>query len=102
MHAGLVACWLIRFMVVLLYSIVLIVAYLPFRFMWAFMMCVGIYAPLPHYNKRKMRSKDRDIKSDGVDDEWTEHVSNSRGRTFFFNQKLDVKQWETPKGIVKR
>ena len=48
MHAGLVACWLIRFMVVLLYSIGLIVAYLPFRFMWAFMICVGIYAPLPH------------------------------------------------------
>ena len=66
------------------------------------MMCVGIYALLPHYNKRRMRSKDRDIKSDGVDDEWTEHVSNSRGRTFFFNKKLDVKQWETPKGMVKR
>ena len=30
MRAGLVACWLIRFMVVLLYSIVLIVAYLSF------------------------------------------------------------------------
>ena len=29
-HAGLVACWLIRFMVVLLHSIGLIVAYLPF------------------------------------------------------------------------
>ena len=30
MRAGPVACWLIIFMVVLLYSIVLIVAYLPF------------------------------------------------------------------------
>ena len=38
------------------------------------MMCVGIYAHLPHDNKRRMRSKDRDIKSDGVDCEWTEHV----------------------------
>ena len=66
------------------------------------MMCVGIYAPLLHDNKMRMRSKDRDIKSDGFDDEWTEHVSNSRGRTFFFNKKLDVKQWETPKGMVKR
>ena len=102
MHAGLVACWLIRFMVVLLYSIGLIVAYLPFRFMWVFMMCVGIYAPLPHDNKRRMRSNDRDIKSDGVDGEWTEHFTNSRGRTFFFNKKLEVKQLETPKGMVKR
>ena len=67
------------------------------------MMCVGINAPLLHDNKRRMRSKDKDIKSaDGVDDEWTEHVSNSRGRTFFFNKKLDVKQWEIPKGMVKR
>ena len=70
--------------------------------MWAFMMRVGIYAPLPHDNKRRMRSKDRDIKSDGVDDEWTEHVSKSRGRIYFYNKKLDVKQWETPKGMVKR
>ena len=30
MRAGLVACWLIRFMAVLLYSIGLIVAYFPF------------------------------------------------------------------------
>ena len=66
------------------------------------MMCVGIYAPLPHDNKWRMRSKDRIMKSDGVHDERTEHVTNSHGRTFFFNQKLDVKQWETPKGIVKR
>ena len=54
------------------------------------MMCVGIYAPLPHDNKRRLRRKDWDIKSDGVDDEWTEHVCNSRGRTFFFNKKLEV------------
>ena len=54
MSAGLVTCWLIRFMVVL-YIIVLIMAYLPFWFMWAFMMCVGIVRsktynmlPLPH------------------------------------------------------
>ena len=65
------------------------------------MMCVGIYAPLPHDNKRRM-SKDRDIKSDGVDGGWTEHVSNSRGCIFFYKKKLDVKQWETPKGMVKR
>ena len=64
-------------------------------------MCFVIYAPLPHEKKRRMRSKDRDIKSDGVDDEKTEHVSNSRGHTFFFNKKLDVKQWEIPKGMVK-
>ena len=70
--------------------------------MWAFMMCVGIYAHLPHDNKRRMRSKDRDIKSDGVDCEWTEHVSNSRGLIFFYNKKLDVKQWKTLKGMVKR
>ena len=30
MRAGLIACWLIRFMLVLFYSIGLIVAYLPF------------------------------------------------------------------------
>ena len=70
--------------------------------MWAFMMCVGIYAPLPHDNKRRMRSKDSYINSDEVDDEWTEHDSNSRGCIFFYNKKLDVKQWETPKGMVKR
>ena len=102
MHAGLVVYWLIRFMVVLLYSIVLIVAYLPFRFIWAFMMCVGIYAPLPHDNKRRMRRNDRNLKSDGVEGEWTEHFSNSCGHTFFFNKKLEVKQWETPNGMVKR
>ena len=70
--------------------------------MWAFMMCVGIYAPLLHDNKRRMMSKDRDIKSDGVDGELTDHFSNSRGRIFFYNKKLNVKQWETPKGMVKR
>ena len=102
MHAGLVACWLIRFMSVLLYSIGHIVAYLPFQFMWAFMICVGIYAPLPHYNKRRMRSKDRDIKSDGVDGEWTEHVSSSFGCTYFYNKQLDMSQWKTPMGMVKR
>ena len=66
------------------------------------MMCVGIYTPLPHDNKRRMRSKNRDITSDGVEGEWTEHVSNSRSRIFFYNKKLDVKQWEIPKGMVKR
>ena len=66
------------------------------------MICVGIYAPLPHDNKRRMRSKDRDIKSDGVNGEWTEHVSHSRGRIFFYNKKPDLKQSETPKGMVKR
>ena len=65
------------------------------------MMRVGIYAPLPHYNKRRMRSKDRNIKSDWVDDEWTEHISKSRGRIYFYNKKLDVKQWENPKVMVK-
>ena len=69
MRAGLVVCWLIRFIVVLLYSIGLIVAYLPFRFIWAFMMFVGIYAPLQHDNKRRMWRNDRNIKSDGVDGE---------------------------------
>ena len=66
------------------------------------MMCVGIYAPLLHDNKRRMRSKDGDIKSDGVHNEWTEYVSNTRGRIFLYNKKLDVKQWETPKVLVKR
>ena len=66
------------------------------------MMCFGIYAPLPHDNKRRMTSKDRYIRSDGVDGEWTDHVSNSCGHIFFYNKKLDVKQWETPKGKVKR
>ena len=66
------------------------------------MMYAGIYAPLPHEHKRSMTSKDRYIRSDGVDGEWTDHVSNSRGRIFFYNKKLDVKLWETPKGMVKR
>ena len=66
------------------------------------MMCVGIYFPIPYDNKRRMTSKDGDIKSDGVDSEWTEHVSNSCGRKFFYNKKLDMKQWETPKGMVKK
>ena len=66
------------------------------------MMCVGIYDPLPHDNKSRMRSKDRDIKSDGVNDEWIEHVSKSCGRIFFYNKKLGLKQLEIPKGMVKR
>ena len=70
--------------------------------MWSFMMCVGINDSLPHDNERRMRSKDRDIKSDGVHCEWTEHVSNSLGLIFFYNKKLDVLQWEIPKGMVKR
>ena len=56
------------------------------------MMCFGNYSPLQRDNKRRIRSKDKDINSDGVDGEWTEHVSNSRGHTFFFNKKLEVKQ----------
>ena len=60
-------------------------------------------APLPHNGKRKRRSQDRDmVKSGGVDSEWTEHVSSSSGRTYFYNKKLDMSQWETPKGMVKR
>ena len=66
------------------------------------MMCVGIYVPIPHDNKRRMTSKDGDIMSDVVDGKWTERVSNSRGRKFFYNKKLDMKKWETPKGMVKR
>ena len=65
------------------------------------MMGVGICVPFPHDNKRRMTSKDGNVKSDGVDGEWTEHVSNSRGCKFFYNKKLDMKQWETPKGMVK-
>ena len=66
------------------------------------MICFGNYAPLPYDNKRRIRSNDRDNKSDEVDGVWTEQFSNSRGRTFFFNKKLDVKQWEMPNGMVKR
>ena len=66
------------------------------------MMCFDIYAPFPHDNKRRMTSKDSDVKSEGVDGEWTEHVSNTRGCIFFYNKKLDVKQWEIPKGKVQR
>ena len=66
------------------------------------MMCLGIYVSFPHDNKRRMTNKDSDIKSDGVDGEWTEYVSNSRDQIIFYDKKLDVKQWETPKGIVKR
>ena len=65
-------------------------------------MFVGIYVPFPHDNKRRMTSKDGDIMPDGVDGEWTEHVSNSRGRKFFYNKKLDMKKWENPKWMVKR
>ena len=53
-------------------------------------------------SKGRMTSKDSDVKSDGVDGEWTEHFSNTRGHLFFYNKKLDVKQWETPKRMVKR
>ena len=65
------------------------------------MMCVGIYAPFPHDNKRRMTSKDSDVKSDWFEGEWTEHVSNTCGRIFFYNKKLDVIQWEIPKGMVQ-
>ena len=79
-----------------------LVFYRPCLLVSALWMGFGIYAPLPHDNKRRMRSKDRDVKSDGVDEEWTEYVSNSRIRIFFYNKKLDVKQWEKHKGMVKK
>ena len=65
-------------------------------------MCFDFYAPLPHDIKRRMWCKEKDIKIDRFDGEWTEYVSNSRGRIFFYNKKLDVKQLKTPKGIVMR
>ena len=61
----------------------------------------GIYDPIPHDNKRRMTRKNRDIKLDGVNGEWTEHVSYSRDHKFFYNKKLDMRQWETLKGMVK-
>ena len=52
--------------------------------------------------KRRMRSQGMDIESGGAEIEWTKHVSSSSGRTYFYNKQLDMSQWKTPRGMVKR
>ena len=52
--------------------------------------------------KRRMRSQGMDIESVGAEIEWTEHVSSSLGCTYFYNKQLDMSQWKTPMGMVKR
>ena len=43
-----------------------------------------------------------DIKSGGTDIEWTKHVSSTFGSTYFYNKQLDMSQWKTLMGMVKR
>ena len=52
--------------------------------------------------KRKIMSQGMDIESGGAEIEWTKHVSSSSGRTYFYNKQLDMSQWKTPIGMVKR
>ena len=58
----------------------------------------------PHLDigKRMMRRQGMDIESGGAEIEWTNHVSSSSGRTYFYNKQLDMSQWKTPMGMVKR
>ena len=43
-----------------------------------------------------------DIESGGAEIECTKHDSSSSGRTYFYNKQLDMSQWKTPTGMVKR
>ena len=52
--------------------------------------------------KRRMRSQGMDIESGGAEIEWTKHVFSSSGHTNFYNKQLDMSQWKTPMGMVKR
>ena len=52
--------------------------------------------------KRRIRSQGMDIESGGAEIEWTEHVSSYFGCTYFYNKQLDMSQWKTPIGMVKR
>ena len=52
--------------------------------------------------KSKMRSHGMDIESGGAEIEWIKHVSSSSGRTYFNNEQLDMFQWKTLMGMVKR
>ena len=60
------------------------------------------FSPPLDNGKRMMRRQGMDIESGGAEIEWTKHVSNSSGRTYFYNKQLDMSQWKTPMGMVKR
>ena len=59
-------------------------------------------SPLLDNGKRRMRSQGMDIESCGVEIEWTKQVSSFSGCTYFYNKQLDMSQWKTPMGMVKR
>ena len=52
--------------------------------------------------KRRIRCQEMHIESVGAQIEWTEHISSSFGCTYFYNKQLDMSQWKTPMGMVKR
>ena len=52
--------------------------------------------------KRRMRNQGMDIESGGAEIEWTKHVRRSSGRTYFYNEQLDMSQWKAPMGMVKK
>ena len=52
--------------------------------------------------KRRMKNQGMDIESGGAEIEWTKHVRCSSGRTYFYNEQLDMSQWKTPMGMVKK
>lgn len=58
----------------------------------------------PHNGKRKRSHTEREGVAEAVDDdgEWTEHVSSSSGRTYYYNKKLDKSQWEPPEAMNKK
>ena len=59
-------------------------------------------SPPLNNGKRMMRMQGMDIESGGAEIECTKHVSSSSGRTYFYNKQLDMSQWKTPIGMLKR
>ena len=58
----------------------------------------------PHNGKRRrsLDGKEGVVMEEEEEGEWTEHVSSSSGRTYYYNKKLDKSQWEPPKTLIKK
>ena len=54
------------------------------------------------FNGKRRRSLEEKEGGDNAEGEWTEHVSSSSGRTYYYNKKLDKSQWEPPQALLKK
>jgi len=50
----------------------------------------------PHERKQRMNS-DGKASDHQMDSDWSEHVSSSSGKTYYYNKKTEESQWELPK-----